>query len=195
MTEQNSLFLETLARARRGEVDAFESLVARASEVLLPYCSLRLGARLRGEAEPADLVQETVIQAWSSLERLECDDERAFHRWLFRIAENRIRDLNDRATAVKRTPPGARLVDSGIFDRLRASLTGPLTAAVNGEQDERLRTALGELPAEEQAAVLSYYFLGTTIAELAKELDTSETSTRRLLGKALRRLGTQLGAE
>lgn len=185
-------FNRLLAGARDGEESAFETLFDSAAEQLLYYCEIRLGRRLGQQFEAIDLVQETYLQAVGSIPTLECDGWEGFCRWLYRVAENRIRTLHDYTQAMKRKPPGSRVKNSGALNRLRASMTGPLTAAIRDEKKERLRKALEQLEETERTAVVYHYFHGATLAEIASELSKSETTTRRILGRALHHLGLDL---
>src|SRR5690606_10727988 len=72
-----------VARAREGEVQAFEELVERYRDRVYGL-ALRL---LRTEADAAEVTQETFLAAWQSLESFR--GEAAFGTWLQRIAANR----------------------------------------------------------------------------------------------------------
>ena len=186
-------FRETLEKARGGSEYAFEKLFDAAADKLHDYCDLRLGRKLRAHVEPLDICQETYAQAVQSIASLECDAWPAFVKWLYAIAENRIRDLNRSSSTAKRTPPGRRVHDSQALDRLRARVTGPITAATRNEEVERLREALEELDELERAAVVLHYFQNAPVTSIAEQLGKPETTMRRILAAALERLGSQLG--
>ncbi len=188
-------FRSLLHRAHQDDESAFEALFEHAARPLHYYCDVRIGPRLREHCEPIDVVQETYLQALRSIGTLQCDDWKPFMGWLYQIAENRIRSLNDTVSAAKRTPPGRRITSTGALDRLRVSLTGPATAAVRDEQQERLRNALLTLDEHERTAAVLHYFQEATGAEIAEALGVSETTARRLLGRALRQLGSRLGPD
>jgi len=77
---------ELVERARAGEREAFDLLVARYQRRLLRLV-LRL---LRDQAEAEDVVQETFLKAYRALPRFRGDA--AFYTWLYRIALNGARN-------------------------------------------------------------------------------------------------------
>jgi RNA polymerase sigma-70 factor (ECF subfamily) len=77
---------ELVERARTGEREAFDQLVARYQRRLLRLV-LRL---LRDQAEAEDVVQETFLKAYRALPRFRGDA--AFYTWLYRIALNGARN-------------------------------------------------------------------------------------------------------
>ena len=73
---------DLVAKARRGNVEAYNVLVSRWERRIFNYL-----LRLVGDREDAlDLAQETFLKAYQSLKRLE--DAGRFAPWLFRIAHN-----------------------------------------------------------------------------------------------------------
>ena len=72
-----------LARARKGDVRAFEALARRHRRALY-----RLAVRVTGDpAEAEDALQEALLDAWRRLDRFRGDS--AFSTWLYRIVTNR----------------------------------------------------------------------------------------------------------
>jgi RNA polymerase sigma-70 factor (ECF subfamily) len=77
--------LDTVSRAQARDRDAFELLVQEhATEVY------RMAAAIVGEADAADVTQETFVAAWQQLPSLRRTD--AFRAWLRRICVNRSRN-------------------------------------------------------------------------------------------------------
>src|SRR5215211_5397039 len=73
----------TLARARAGDDDAFRALTDPYRSELHLHCYRILGSMQDAE----DLVQETLLAAWRSLEAFE--GRSSVRAWLYRIATNR----------------------------------------------------------------------------------------------------------
>ena len=77
-----------LARARRGELDAFEELVRRYEKRVYV-----IALRSSGNPEDAaDITQEVFLRAWRSIENFRGDS--GFSTWLFRITMNAAADHN-----------------------------------------------------------------------------------------------------
>jgi RNA polymerase sigma-70 factor (ECF subfamily) len=184
-----------IEQARRGDPNAYDELFARASDPTLLYIRARLGPALRARVEPADILQETYTAAHRSFERFVYDGEGSMVRWLCRIAENQIRDQADHFGARKRRPPGRALPATEILDRVGHPGTGPSTAFGRIETRERILDSLDALEEEERQAILLRYFRSLTIDEIAADLDRSPTAVRRLLGRAIRRMGRQLRSQ
>src|SRR5215470_13899330 len=89
--------------ARRREPGAFEALVRRHQGPLYNFCLRMLGQN----EDAADVAQETFVQLYSHLTRL--DEREPIAPWLFRVARNRCIDVILR----RRTVPLAVVDDSG----------------------------------------------------------------------------------
>lgn len=178
--------------AQRGEPEAYEALFARVAERLLLYVRLRLGPQLAGRVEPMDLVQDTYLAALRAFASFEAREPGAFSRWLFRIADNRIRDAADHFGAQKRQALEGAARGSSALTRLRAEAASPASESQRRERAEALAAALAELGAEEGRAVVLRHFHEETYAGIAAELSVSEASARRLVARGLARLGARL---
>jgi RNA polymerase sigma-70 factor (ECF subfamily) len=186
---------DLLARARGGEAEAFGRLFEAAAPRVLLYIRLRLSPHLARELGPEDVLQETALSAFDAISGFEPRGAGAFARWLCAVAENRLRDAAQHQGALKRRPAGERQALSAVLERLRLSATGPASAARRDERHEQLRAQLEALEPRQRQALLARYFRGATTAQVGLELGTSETGARRLLARAIARLGRELGEE
>lgn len=75
-------------RARAGDREAFEELIRPLRSRLEDQVQARMGERVRATVEAEEVVQETLLKAYESIERLEWQGEEAFYRWLGVIAEH-----------------------------------------------------------------------------------------------------------
>ena len=91
-------------RARGGDRSAYDRLFALHAERARLFVAARLGPRLRAGVETQDVLQDAYLAAHAAFDRFEYADEGSFARWLFRIIENRLRDLSDHVGAIKRQP-------------------------------------------------------------------------------------------
>src|ERR1700730_12810393 len=83
-----------LARAQRGDEDAFAELTAPYRRELQLHCYRILGSLQDAE----DLLQETLLAAWRGLEQFE--GRSSLRSWLYTIATNRC--LNARRAGARR---------------------------------------------------------------------------------------------
>lgn len=133
-----------LERARRGDRDAFTSIVTRHQDELYTM-ALRL---LGNPADAADVVQETFLRAYARLPELHGATVRA---WLYRVAVNCSHDVQRRAAR----RPAEPLEDAaGNIVELPDPALGPDASALARERAEAIAAALRDLPTEFRAAVV-----------------------------------------
>jgi RNA polymerase sigma-70 factor (ECF subfamily) len=169
---------ELLAAARRGDLKAFECLVA-----LHERRVYGLALRISGNAEDAkDALQETFLRLHRNLSRI--DSELAIAPWLAQVAVNICRDM-------RRARRRSRLVaiDSvGPADSRPDPAAGPEQQAAARERERHLQAALRDLPETECAALVLREMQGLTTREVARALGSSETTVRSQISRARLRL-------
>ena len=129
-------------RARDGDRDAGEEVFERVRIPLEKWTTLRLGTLLRSRIDTEDVVQETLKQIFLALPSFQAQNPRATMAWVFKIGENRIRDMSERLRAGKRNPERERELHS----RLAASWTSASMLAARREEHERVLASLMALP-------------------------------------------------
>jgi RNA polymerase sigma-70 factor (ECF subfamily) len=183
---------QTLARARTGDEDAFRELTD-------PYRrELQLHVyRIVGSAQDAeDLLQETLLAAWSGLGGFE--GRASVRTWLYRIATNRALD-SLRATRRREAPPAPQLpaptrwndpmwlepYPDGLVEGIADEAPGP---EARYETREAIALAfvvgLQHLPPQQRAVLVLRDVLGYRASEVAEILDTTESSVNNLLRRA-----------
>ncbi len=190
-------------RARAGDESARNDLFDRAADRVHFYLHGRVGSRLRARMDVVDLLQDTFLRAHRVFDEFRADDDRDFVAWLCLIAENCVRDAVKHAGAAKRNPRASQRADGGTLEspgrpgansiaRLREQRTGPYTAALREEGRERLAAAIEQLDERARVAILLRFFADATVDEVAAAIETSATSTRRILADAIRETGRVL---
>ena len=120
-----------------------------------------------------DVVQEALLRAWRRPAILEQSDEAA-RAWLFTVARNLV--IDDRRSARHTHEfPTDRLPESVGED-----MTGPVLDAW------LIADALASLSVEHRTAVVSAYYLGQTVAEIARREAVPEGTVKSRLHYALR---------
>jgi RNA polymerase sigma-70 factor (ECF subfamily) len=182
-----------LDRARAGDGDAFEALIAPYRRELLVHCYRSLGSIHDAE----DVLQEVLVSAWRALDRF---DGRSLRAWLYRIATNRclnhLRDDARRPQAANR--PSMSSIASGISaaddpwwlepypdELLEAVEQGP-EARYDARESIALSFIAGlqQLPAQQRAVLVLRDVLGFAAAEVADILGTTSTSVNSTLIRA-----------
>jgi RNA polymerase sigma-70 factor (ECF subfamily) len=177
--------IELIERAKAGDPQALDTLIARYLPRLQRWASGRLPAWARDLAETQDLVQETVYKTFTQIGRFEVRGEGALQGYLREALVNRIR------TEIRRVN---RRPASGALDtQLEAGGASPLEAAIGHEAVERYEQALHRLRPEDREAIVGRIELGLTNEELADALDKpSANAARMAVERALFRLAKEM---
>jgi RNA polymerase sigma-70 factor (ECF subfamily) len=165
-----------MAAAQAGDERAFRALVEPLRRPLEVHCYRMLGSLQDAE----DVLQETLLRAWRSLERFE--RRSSVHTWLYRIATNACLDeleRRPRRPAVVEPYPDFRLED------LPAPVADPAARYAMREGLElAFLAAIQELPARQRAVLILRDVLGWTAREAADLLETTVTSINSSLQRA-----------
>ena len=150
---------ELVQRAQRGDVGAYEIIVARHQETAFRAAYLVT----RNAADAQDATQEAFLKAYTALGRF--DAARALRPWLLSIVLNEARN--------RRRAEGRR---EHLAARAAAQVSGEAapsteTAALRSSETEALRGAVAALPERDRMLIYLRYFL-----------DLSEEETATVLG-------------
>lgn len=168
-----------------GDAAALEALIARYRPRLVRWASGRLPAYARDLAETQDLVQETLVQAFRKIERIEIRGEGALQAYLRTVLLNAIRMELRR---VRRRPVGSEL-ESGI----ESDDQSPLEKAIGAQTLDRYEQALATLRESDQQLVVAHVEFGFSHQELAQAFDKpSPNAARMALQRALLQLAQEM---
>ena len=166
-----------LARARRGELPAFEELVRRHEKRVYA-----VALRSSGSPEDAeDITQEVFLRAWRSIEEFRGDS--GFSTWLFRITMNLCVDHARHKNAQPQTQPlvvGEEDAERPIPDPAPT----PEEHLENSELGRELAAALDEVSEEHRRIVLLRDVSGLSYTEIAEVLEISEGTVKSRLSRA-----------
>ncbi len=133
---------------------------------------LRFLIRFMGDRQAAeDVFQETFLQIHISADTF--DTSRRLKPWLFTIAANKGRDLhrkNNRRSALELSAEVDGESGPRFVDLMEVETTRPLDAMQSREREERVQTAVSELPEHYREILLLAYFQKMTYAQLAEVL-------------------------
>ncbi|MBB4933370.1 RNA polymerase sigma-70 factor (ECF subfamily) [Lipingzhangella halophila] len=184
-----------LIRARGGDSDVFDRLVAPLRRELHAHCYRMLGSTHDAD----DAVQEALLRAWRGLARFE--GRSSLRSWLYTVATrtclDSIESRGRRALPIDLGPSSDRAVvdDTPVTD---VAWLGPYPdvglgdgrAAPDARYEQReavelaFVAALQHLPGNQRAALLLFEVLGFSAAEIATMMDTSTTSVNSALARA-----------
>ncbi|CAA9473245.1 MAG: hypothetical protein AVDCRST_MAG67-183 [uncultured Solirubrobacteraceae bacterium] len=174
-----------LARAREGDLDAYEQLV-RLHQQLAFRTALVLA---RNVADAEEAAQDAFVKAWRALPRF--DPSRPFRPWLLTIVANEAR--NRRRSAGRREALALRAAASRPADAER--LPSPELALLVAERDAALAAALERLDDRDRQVIACRYLLDLSEAETAAALGCRVGTVKSRLSRALERLRAQAATE
>jgi RNA polymerase sigma-70 factor (ECF subfamily) len=164
---------DLIAKARRGDVEAYNLLVSRWEKRIFNYL-LRL---VSNREDALDVSQDVFLKAYQSLPKL--DDPARFSGWLFRIAHNEAFSLLRR-----RRPEGE------FTHEPRTSAPGARLLPI--ELSLAVESALGRLTEDQREAVLLKVYQGFKFEEMAEILGCPLSTVKSRLYTALDLLKTTL---
>jgi RNA polymerase sigma-70 factor, ECF subfamily len=191
---------ELIHRARGGTTDALGQLLARYGNYLGLLARVQVGRRLQGKIDPADLVQETFLEAHRHFPGFRGQSEPEVAVWLRQIMagvlSNQLRrylGTQGRDVRMERELAGELDRSSQAFDRGLAD-PGPTPSklAVGRERAVLLADALGRLPDDYREAIILRNLEELPFAEVAQRMGRSEDAVQKLWVRALARLRAAL---
>jgi RNA polymerase sigma-70 factor (ECF subfamily) len=173
-----------LHRVRAGESEALDELLGRALGIARRYSAAVCGRAPDRE----DAVQEALLQTFRHAHGIR--EPRAFRSWLYRAVKN--------ACLIGRRRSGSRPAVSSLDEEGSIEAVDPSRAAddrlLAAEDRERVRLALGGLPASYREAVFLRDFEGLSTREVARVLGITEANVKVRLHRAHAQLRRRLEA-
>jgi RNA polymerase sigma-70 factor (ECF subfamily) len=192
---------ELLRRAREGNADAAGALMELYRGYLTILTRTQIGRRLQGKADPADLVQETFLEAHKHIGRFRGQSEIEFLSWLRTIlaavVSNHVRHYLGTQQRDARLEQ-ALVVEldntSGVLQRgLMAADSTPSRQAANRETLLLLANALEQLPDDYRQVIMLRHLEGLPFADVAERMNRTVASVQNLWVRALKRMKQSVG--
>lgn len=169
-----------LARAIRGESEAFGDLYERYMDEIHRYLFYRVADRFEAE----DLTETVFLKAWEALPRFE-SSRINFRAWLYRIAHNTVVDYYR-----MRKP-----ISDSLADESRDSRPSPEHQVQARDEQQQLAAAIRELESGLQQVIIYRFINGLSHAETAQVMGIREGHVRVLQHRALNQLRKRLEVE
>jgi RNA polymerase sigma-70 factor (ECF subfamily) len=154
---------ELIARANRGELDAFNILVSRHERAVYSV-ALRY---LRSPQLAEDVTQDTFIRAWQAIDSFRNDTGEGFRAWLLRIASNRALDVLRARARRPADSLDARVDDEDTTWEPESGDEDALAFTTRDELGQRLERALGQIQPDQRLVVLLSDVHGHAYDEIA----------------------------
>jgi RNA polymerase sigma-70 factor, ECF subfamily len=172
---------ELVARAKRGELGAYEEIVRRHQNIAFRTAWVITGSA----ADAEEAAQDAFVKAHRALDRFR--EGSPLRPWLLTIvaneARNRVRAAGRRERLALRVAEERRPGDA---------VPSPEAALLDLEQRDELMAALAELPENDRQAIACRYLLDLSEEETAAALDCPRGTVKSRLSRALARLREQM---
>ena len=174
---------ELVERARRGDLEAWETLVRTYQGIAFRTAYLLAG----NAADAEEAAQDGFVKAHRALGRFRRGAE--LRPWLLRIVANEAR--NRRRSAGRRSALALRAAHEPSGE----AAPSPEATLLGAERREQLLAALNRLGEQDREAVACRYLLDLSEAETAAALGVRPGTVKSRLSRALERLRAELGDE
>jgi RNA polymerase sigma-70 factor (ECF subfamily) len=171
-------------RAQRGDRSAFEELVRRTSRLVFARLYLETGDTHQAE----DLLQETLLSAYRTLDQLE--EPGKFRSWLLRIAQNAAIDAARHGSRLKRGPEPKEGTE-----RLRlvpGPSPGPDEQAERDELRQKVLAVLRSLPEEYRLPLTLRYIAGADYQTIEMQMGLTNGALRGLLHRGIQLMRAEM---
>ena len=177
---------QLMLRYAAGDARAFDELYALHRSGLWRF----IRRSVRDAAATDDVFQECWSRVIVNRERYR--PTARFATWLYRIAHNCCMDYWRRSTRRQRRESAD---DDAVAAASDDNSAGPLDAAEDDEESDRLATALAQLPDEQRAVFLLYVEGGLSVTEIGEVTGANPETAKSRLRYAVARLKEALGAD
>lgn len=178
-----------VARARGGDVNAFDALMARHETKVFNLCLWILADR----DEAADAAQDAFIRAYRHLKKFRGDC--GFGAWVSRIAVNVARDALKKKRVRPRDFSSMEWEDGPEFDPQDETARPAPEEIARRERQIAVRCALAKVPENYRTALILFDLQGRSYEDCATILDVPMGTVKSRLSRARAALRDALGAD
>jgi RNA polymerase sigma-70 factor (ECF subfamily) len=160
---------------------------------------IQVDPRLRGKFGLSDIIQNTLLEAYRDLERIQDLGEADRKRWLRRMLMNNLLQEIDRWRTGRRDVRLERSLEAAAYEsscRLREGLaaedSSPSERLLEQERDAQLLEALAKLDSRQREALILQHYHHWTLAQVAEHLGCTTGAVAGLHARGLKALSRHL---
>jgi RNA polymerase sigma-70 factor (ECF subfamily) len=195
--------VKLLARVRDGEAAALGQLLDLYHSYLGVLARVQIGRRLQAKVDTDDVIQDTYLQAYRNFAQFRGTSEEEFLAWLRQILASRLVKLvrryygtQRRDVRLERELEEALGESSRVMgEELSAPQSTPSQRAARREQAVLLADALSRLPEDYREAIILRHVEGLAFPEVARRMDRTPDSVKKLWTRGLAQLRRLLGEQ
>ncbi len=165
---------------------------------LLILAETQLHARLKSKVDAADVVQQTLLQAYQAREQFRGSTEAERAAWLRTILGNVLcglaREFSRQRRDVSREQSIQAVEQSSLqlANLLTANSSSPSAALHRQDQANTLAKAMLKLTSEQRQAIILKYWHSATLAEIGQELGKSTEAVAGLVFRGMQKLRSEI---
>jgi RNA polymerase sigma-70 factor (ECF subfamily) len=192
--------LQGLLTDSRTDPDAADRLLAVYRPVLRIIAQQMVGAGLQRREDASDIVQRTVLEAYSAFEQFQGSSEAEFSAWLKQILRRNVTNLVRDNRAAKRDVRREQYLDAAedsvsvTWMQPAGRGTTPSMHVIKAEAAVNLAQAIDELPDGQRVAVRMRHLEGRSIEEIAEVMEKSPAAVAGLIRRGLAALRQRLSS-
>ncbi len=182
-----------------GSPDACNRLLEEFRAHLETLTFIQMDPRLRSEFSMSDIIQNTLLEAWRDLERIETLDADGRKRWLRRMLVHNLIEQIQRLRAKKRDFRLKQSLDAAVEESscrlknwLAAEDTSPGERLVRQEEGLRLLEALSKIDPRQREALILQKYHDWTLAQIAEHLGCTTGAVAGLHARGVKALRERL---
>jgi RNA polymerase sigma-70 factor (ECF subfamily) len=160
---------------------------------------VQLGPEFRGQLDPSDVVQQSLLQAHQAWAGFRGETPAELAAWLRKILANTLakatRDLVRQKRDVRRERSFEAAVDASsvrLEKLFAADDSSPSQRASRREHAVLVADAVESLPDAQREAIVLHYWDGMKLADVASAINRSDAAVAGLLQRGLKTLRTRL---
>jgi RNA polymerase sigma-70 factor (ECF subfamily) len=198
MDNNSAQSVDLIERARAGDREALNALLARHRDRLRRMVEIRLDTRLRARLDASDVVQDAYVQVAGRLQEYLHNPKLPFFLWLRLVVGEQLvllhrhhlgtqmRDAGREVSLYRGALPAAS--SAALAAQLLGRHTSPTEAVVRAERLLRVQEALNTLDPVDREVLSRRHFEELTAAETAQVLGIEEAAAAKRYFRALKRL-------
>src|SRR5271165_1281350 len=198
MDSNSAVTTRLLERARAGDKEALNELIARHRARLRRMVELRIDRRLQARIDASDVLQEAYVDVVTRLDEYLREPSYPLFLWLRLIVGERLLKLHRHHLGTQMRDAGLEVSlyrgafpeasSAALAAQLLGKHTSPTQAAVRAERMIRLQEALNTLDAMDREVLSLRHFEELSRAETAAVLGIEESAAAKRYIRALKRL-------
>lgn len=185
---------DLIDQARSGDDHAMDLLLVQLRNYLLFVVNAELSDALQSKFGGSDVVQQSMLEAYQSIDQFRGASKLELMAWMKKIAINNLQDESRRYHGTKRRDPSREVSLGSMHQKISGPGDNKLSSLdQRSEADEELVSALRKLPDRQREVIEARHRQGQSYRQIAKQMQVSENAVRKLWSRGIQNLKCSVG--